>query len=640
MSSATRARRWAQASSREGCPDRGSCTRSRLGRRSAVRTTSREGPRVPRLAPTALALVLAASVLVAAPASPSAAADDPPVTTTSSGGRPLQAMLGAHPGRTLRDGSTHQAGLVAAYADKVVTDAAAGVTQGLYPSESVIAGRHGVVAERGASGMALKYADRDGTELPRDQQIPATEDTVYDLASLSKLFTSLVAVEQLQAGRLSLDRTVASYLPEFANHGKEAITVRQLLTHTSGLRPDPEPGLWTYDTMAQRRRAILTETPTARPGSSYTYSDLNMMSLQLLLEKVTGKPLDTLVREGITGPLGMRDTGYDPPASERRRIAATEFEDGSYDSGATPGPDRGLVWGQVHDENAWALGGVSGHAGVFSTAHDLAVLAQTMLNGGQYGRTRILSQRWVEALMTNYNSEFPGDDHGLGFELYQYFYMGAMATPFTAGHTGYTGTSFVVDPTTDSFAILLTNRVHPNRNGPSINPARRAVTSDIARAVAVPPVAGRDAWFSGFTDATTATLTTSVDLPAGRPATLSFATWYDTEPGTDTLALQASTDGGATWSAVPFRIDGRGLHTQTSGVVSGYEGRQWLRASADLSTLSGPAKLRWVSTTDTLEHGRGVYVDRVQVRSGKRVVLDGERSPGQLTGDRWTRTQD
>lgn len=583
----------------------------------------------------ALLLGLAAAGLVA----PSASADDPPVTTTSSGGRPLHAMLGQHPGRTLRAGTPHQANLVASYADRVTTDAAAGVEQGLYPSESVIAGRHGVVVEQGAHGFALKYADREGTELPRDQQIRARKDTIYDLASLSKLFTSLVAVEQLQAGRLSLDRTVASYLPAFANHGKDAITVRQLLTHTSGLRPDPEPGLWTYTTMAQKRRAILTETPAAAPGSSYTYSDLNMMSLQLLLEKVTGKPLERLVRDGITKRLGMRDTGYNPPASERHRIAATEFEDGSYDSGETPGPNRGLVWGQVHDENAWALGGVSGHAGVFSTAHDLAVLAQTMLDGGQYGRTRILRQRWVEALMTNDIGAFAGNDHGLGFELYQYFYMGAMATPFSAGHTGYTGTSFVIDPTTDSFAILLTNRVHPNRDGPSTNTARRAVTGHIARAVAVRPKAGKDAWFSGFEDATTATLSTSVDLPAGRPASLSWAAWYDTEP-TDTLTLEASTDDGATWAKVPFRLDGRGVHTTTSGAVSGYEGRQWLRASADLSSLSGPVQLRWVSSTDTNNHGRGVYVDRVQVRSGHRVVLDGERTPRAFAADGWALARD
>ncbi|GGF33827.1 serine hydrolase [Marmoricola endophyticus] len=593
---------------------------------------------MPRLA-APLALAVAASALVAVPTADAATAP-PSVTTTDAGGRSLHQMLGAHPGRTLREGTPHQAGLLASYADRVVTDAAAGVDQGLYPSESVITGRHGVVAEQGAAGMALEYADRDGTELPQDQQIPATESTIYDLASLSKLFTSVVAVQQLQAGRLQLDRTVASYLPAFGNHGKDTITVRQLLTHTSGLRPDPEPGLWTYDTMAQRRAAILTETPAAAPGSTYTYSDLNMMSLQLLLEKVTGTPLETLVHDGITGPLGMRDTGYNPPASEKRRIAATEFEDGSYDSGETPGPDRGLVWGQVHDENAWALGGVSGHAGVFSTAHDLAILAQTMLNGGQYGRTRILQQRWVEALMTNENSEFPGDSHGLGFELHQYFYMGAMATPFTAGHTGYTGTSFVVDPTTDSFAILLTNRVHPNRDGASTNPARRAVTGDMARAVAVRPVAGKDAWFAGFADATTATLSTTVDLPAGRPASLTWASWYDTEPDADTFSLQASTDGGATWTPVPFRLDGRGVHVDTKGTVSGYEGRQWLRASADLSSLSGPVRLRWVSTTDTLQHGRGVYVDRVQVRSGRRLVLDGEHSPGRLVGDGWTRARD
>ena len=141
-----------------------------------------------------------------------------------------------------------------------------------------------------------------------------------------------------------------------------------------------------------------------------------------------------------------------------------------------------MVRGSVHDENAWSLNGVAGHAGVFSTADDLAVLAQTIINGGAYGGTRILSEDSVDALLHNENAAFPGNSHGLGFELDQMWYMDGLSGPETAGHTGYTGTSIVIDRASRSFVILLTNRVHPSRSWGSNNPARRAVARDMALA--------------------------------------------------------------------------------------------------------------------------------------------------------------
>lgn len=547
---------------------------------------------------------------------------------------PAGAAMFDRPARTLRPGTPQQADLLPQYADKISDDAAAGLAPGtgvdghpLYPGEVVLAARHGVIAAESAGGYNLRYADQAGTELPRDQWIPTRTDTIYDLASLSKLFTSIVAMQQVQAGRLDLDRTVASYLPAFAEGGKGDITVRQLMTHTSGLPPDPSPALWTYPTYDERIAAIYASKPTAAPGTTYIYSDLNMLTLQLLVEHLTGKPLDVAVRDGITAPLGMHDTMYDPPASLKPRIAAEEYE---------LTPDRGLVWGQVHDENAWAVNGVAGHAGVFSTAHDLAILCQTILNGGAYGHTRILSAQSVTAMMTNLNQAFPGDDHGLGFELYQHWYMGALATPYTAGHTGFTGTSLVIDPTTDSFVILLTNHVHPNRNWGSTNGPRRAVADDVARAIAVHPARGRDAWYAGMADDSTATLTAPVTLPAGRPATVNFDLWYDTEPASDFLHLEGSADGGATWSPVPFALHGRGLDTTTDGSVSGYDGHQWLRASADLADWSGPVQLRWRYTTDPLYHGRGVYVDDVRVAADGRTVFDGEKDTAAFQAVGWT----
>lgn len=542
-----------------------------------------------------------------------------PAARADPGPNPLERWIGALP-TTLRFGTPAQAGLLTRYADEITVNAAAGLAPGtgtdghsLYPGEVVLAARNGVIAEYDAQGYNLRYADPAGNELPRDQWIPTTKDTIYDVASLSKLFTSIVAMQLLERGRLDVNATVASYLPEFAQNGKQDITVERLLTHTSGLPPDPSPGLWTHPTYDQRIAAIYATKPQAGPGTAYVYSDVNMITLQLVEQKVSGKPLDVLVHDGITGPLHMDDTMYNPPAFLKARIAAGEYE---------LSPDRGLVWGQVHDENAWALGGVAGHAGVFSTAYDLAVLLQTMLNGGSYGNVRILSKRSVVRMLTNDNRDFPGNEHGLGFELWQYWYMGAMATPYAAGHTGFTGTSLVMDPATHSFVILLTNRIHPSREWGSTNAQRQAVGDDLARAVAVSrPRGQRSAWFGGMADATTATLTVPLDLPA--PSQLNFDLWYDTEPGCDFVHLEASSDGGATWSAVPFTLCGTDFRASTTGSVSGYEGRQWLRARADLS--SGSILLRWRYATDSLYHGRGVYVDEVRVLAGDQAVFDDRR---------------
>lgn len=390
-------------------------------------------------------------------------------------------------GRTLRYGTPDEAGLIPELAERIVSAAASGLRPGtgtgghpLYPGAVVLAARGGVIAVCAAAGHNLRYAARDGAELPRGDWIATGTDTIYDLASLSKLFTSIVAVQLIEQGKLRAGTTVASHLPRFAGRGRDGITVWQLLTHTSGLRPDPSPPLWTYPARRQRLDAVCAAIPQAPPATVYLYSDLNMIILQLLVEAVTGKPLDVLVREGITGPLAMTDTMYNPPAALRHRIAATEYQQV---------PARGLIWGQVHDENARALGGVAGHAGVFSTAHDLAILCQSLLNGGEHGGGRILAREWVATMLTGH--AFPGCGQGLGFELCRPAYMGALAAPGTAGHTGFTGTSLVIDPATASFVILLTNRVHPSRDRGPVNPVRQAVASALARAAATCPSTDR-----------------------------------------------------------------------------------------------------------------------------------------------------
>jgi len=279
----------------------------------------------------------------------------------------------------------------------------------------------------------------------------------------------------------------------------------------------------------------------------------------------------------------------------------------------------------VHDENAASFGGVAGHAGIFSTARDLAVLCQTVLNGGAYGRTRIISRQSTELLLANFTPEFPGQDHGLGFELYRYSFMGAMASPHSAGHTGFTGTTLTIDRSTGSFLLVLTNRVHPSRDWGSINPRRRAVADEVARAVPVRPVRGRTAWFSGMGHARTATLTLPVTTPAAG-ARLDFALWYDTEPTLDVVALESSTDNGQTWTAAPFRLSAESSTVDTDGTVSGWGGRRWHAATADLP--GGTALLlRWRYQTDTGLQGRGAYVDAVRITAGHHRVLFDDRRP-------------
>ncbi|MFF2651937.1 serine hydrolase domain-containing protein [Streptomyces sp. NPDC058045] len=332
----------------------------------------------------------------------------------------------------------------------------------------VLAGRGPVIAVEEAAGWALRYAAHDpetgsGVELPREQWQPMRPGTPFDLASLTKLFTAITAVQQLERGTLGIDAPVGAYLPDFHAADRHRVTVRQLLTHTSGL--PPEIPLYELPTPADRLAALRAQEPVGPPGV-HLYSDLNPLLLQHLLERLTRRPLDVLVREGITRPLGMTATGF----GRRPGAAATEDQRRPWAK-----VDRGLLRGEVHDENAWALGGVAGHAGLFSTAGDLAVLCRTLLSGGAYGTARILGTDFTELLLR---------PPGLGFLVDQPWFMGELAGRGAAGHTGFTGTSLVLDRATDTFLVLLANTVHPRRpeGGASSEPRARAATH-LARAV-------------------------------------------------------------------------------------------------------------------------------------------------------------
>ena len=319
-----------------------------------------------------------------------------------------------------------------------------------------------------AYGLSRKY--EAGAKLSADP-IPAAPDTLYDLASITKLFTTTCVMRLVEQGRLALDEPVARWMPEFAAGGKEQVTLRQLLTHTSGLPDYLE--LWKLEPTAEARVQRVLSTPLLNaPGSVFRYSDLGLIAIGHLIELVTGSSLDVAVRDMVTEPLQLRDTLYRPPAGLKPRIAPTEDEDGV---------GRGMVWGEVHDENAWSLGGVAGHAGLFSTAADLDRLAQLYLNGGELDGSRLLEPETVAEMTRNQIGRI--GSRGLGWELNAAYYMGHLASPQTYGHTGFTGTSLVIDPRRELIVVLLTNRVHPTRDGPSINSTRQAL-ADAALAAA------------------------------------------------------------------------------------------------------------------------------------------------------------
>lgn len=543
-----------------------------------------------------------------------------------------------HPSRTLDYGTAREAGLIQEYVDRIVPAAAAymepGGPSGANPSFAgfaVLAARNGVIVEHDADGYELRYERWDaetGTaiELPPDEWEPMEPDSIFDMASITKLFTSVVVTQMAERGELDLTAPVADYLPEFAasDPDKAEIVVQQLLTHTSGMVAWLP--LYTLPDDAARMEAIYTSELWNTPGAAYRYSDLNLIALGKVIEGITGDSLDNVIADRITEPLGMTDTMFNPPESLHHRVAATEY---------MPWTGRDIVRGEVHDENAWSFGGVAGHAGIFSTVADMAVFGQMILNGGRYGDVRILSEDSVRAMLTNLNEGLGRSAaRGLGWQLNQRFYMDAMTSPVTTGHTGYTGTSLVVDPLSDSLLVLHTNRVHPTREWGTVSSYRRAPAREMARAVPVKPAVGRDAWFSGQQDSTTVTLT--APLPSAVDgAELNFRLWYDTE-FSDVGLLSASTDNGLTWEPVPMELRTANHRWSSDGTFSGFGGRQWLDVDAALP--DGVTHVQWSYDADPGYQGRGVYVDGVRIGDDDRTLFNGERpaDAARFVSDGWS----
>jgi CubicO group peptidase (beta-lactamase class C family) len=521
---------------------------------------------------------------------------------------------------TLRPGSAREAGLTPEHLEQLVptTSEYLHTSPPSFPGAVVLAARNGVIVEHAAVGHAVRYSGWDDqakvpVELPAEEWVPTSTDTIFDMASVTKLFTSVLATQLISAGDLDPQAPVIDYLPEFASldPAKAAVRIHHLYRHISG--QIAFINMYTLPDNESRMRAIYAKALQREPGSGYEYSDLNLIVLAEVMSRITGLALDTLVADRITGPLGLTDTGFNPPEDKLHRIAATEFQ---------PWTGRGMIRGSVHDENAWSFGGVAGHAGIFSTARDLAVFGQMVLNGGEYDGARVLSQDAVRLMITNTNAQF-GESaaRGVGWQIDQRFFMDALTSPVSVGHTGYTGTCITVDPLSGTLLVLLANRVHPTREWGGVSTYRRGPARVVARAIPVKPPRGRDAWFSGQQDAATATLTLGLEAPLtdGR---IEFALWFDTET-TDRGQLESTADG-VNWTPVPLDHEVDRHHWQTDGTgFSGFQGRRWGTASARLS--AGTNGLRWSYRCDSVYQGRGVYLRDVEIRDGRRLVFDSRR---------------
>ncbi|HMK50799.1 MAG TPA: exo-beta-N-acetylmuramidase NamZ domain-containing protein, partial [Thermodesulfovibrionales bacterium] len=301
-----------------------------------------------------------------------------------------------------------------------------------------------------------------------------TVDTIFDLASLTKVVATTTAVMQLvDRGKLGIDDKVSEYWPEFKANGKEDITVRHLLTHSSGLRPDLPLGPdWSgYDVAMDM---IVGQRPVSSPGSRYLYSDINFEVLGELVRRISGKPLDEYCSEHVFGPLDMDRTFFKPDKSYLSCIAPTQF---------TNGKKGRLLCGEVHDPSAQRMGGVAGHAGLFSTADDLSVFARMLLNNGSFNGVKILEPRTVDAMTIPESSVVSKPFRGFGWSIDAPFAANreALLPVGSYGHKGYTGTLIWIDPVTDIYIVLLTNRVHPYGKGDA-EPLRKRIINLVSQA--------------------------------------------------------------------------------------------------------------------------------------------------------------
>ncbi len=377
--------------------------------------------------------------------------------------------------------------------DAVREQVTRGLAQGIFPGAvvAIVQGRARLVFQAFGSAQVV----------PRRR--PMTAGAIFDLASVTKPVATATAVLQLwEQGTIDLDASVAEYLPQFAQGGKAGVTVRHLMAHTSGLPawemlylPDTPgengkraPACRSIGQAVARICAIPARTP---PGSRVEYSDLGFIILGHVVERISGLSLDRYVRRHIFEPLGMRWTRFVPPRSWRSTCAATEAGN-IYEQAKARAVGLGsrfpwrtrVLRGEVHDGNAHYVGrGIAGHAGLFGTAEDMANFGTAMLCGGARKGVRFLSSSTVVEATRNQTPKLDPDLRGLGWALAGWRFLGTRVSALAFGHTGFTGTSIVMDPARDAVIVLLTNRVHPHADSTAIQDFRPAFHDAVIEAL-------------------------------------------------------------------------------------------------------------------------------------------------------------
>jgi CubicO group peptidase (beta-lactamase class C family) len=386
---------------------------------------------------------------------------------------------------TLTPASPATVGMAADLSARLDSIVAVGIAEGAAPGVALAVGRWGRLVHLKGYGRIDVASNAPAV----------TDSTMFDMASLTKVVATTTAAMILEdEGKLNLDAPVHNYIPEITDSTKSGITVRMILTHSGGF--EAFAPLWREHCGRADYLAQINARPLAyAPGDSTVYSDWDFVLMGLIIERITGMPLDQFVSSRVWQPLNMHDTGFNPLSSGAMkadsdctsayradnpllaRIAMTEI-DTVY--------RHTHIHGIVHDENACALGGVAGHAGLFSSARDVAVFCQMLLNGGQYGGVRLIQPttvaRWT-ARQSNKSSRALGWDTPSGNSS-----AGNYFSPRSFGHTGFTGTSIWVDPERGLFVVLLTNRVDPTRANMRAEPLRRDIANAVQAAILDAPL--------------------------------------------------------------------------------------------------------------------------------------------------------
>jgi uncharacterized protein YbbC (DUF1343 family) len=385
--------------------------------------------------------------------------------------------------------------------DRVVAEA---IADKKLPGAVVLVGRGDTVVFKKAYGNRALVPVRE----------PMTLDTIFDMASVTKVVATTTAVmTMVEDGRIRLTDPVAQFIPEFAKYGKSRVTVRHLLTHTSGLRPDLDQNDWTGRDTAIH--LACEEVLTQAPGARFVYSDINFILLAEIVQRVAKQPFETYVQERIFQPLGMKETGFKPATALRPRIAPTEACASA--GGPCDEASNGMLRGVVHDPTARRMGDVAGHAGLFSTASDLAIFCRMLLDGGAIGAARVLSPLTIARMTSPATAQGEPNVRGLGWDLDSAYSAnrGELMPLGSFGHTGFTGTSLWIDPTTKTFIVFLSNRVHPDGKG-DVTPLRARIASIVGSAITNMPaeVARETAWTRQTFDSQVPAIAPVPDAPA------------------------------------------------------------------------------------------------------------------------------